>query len=582
MTASTNWLDFTPETLKSAETEDRLVLMVITVPWCRHCKELLTVSFEDPKVKAQIGAHFVPVLVDAERRPDVNGRYGTGGWPSIAWLTPKGDLIANDQFLTAERLAARLERIHAYWRDERASIEQGISRLWTAQDERGTETRGKLSRQIVEDVVEAIYGRFDHRYGGWGDGAKFPHPDAIDFAMVQVAKRGDERMSEVVTVTLDRMMESPIHDRVGGGFFRFSKTPDWRSPNHEKLLDVNAKMMRAYLEAYQLQGKEAYRRTAEGIASWMLGQMLDPVSGAFFGSQDADSDYYNLDASERARREPPARDRTIYTNSNALAVSNLLKGAAVLGKPEWRDHAMRALTFLRENLFDDREVYHYWDGTYHLPGMLSDQAYLMRALIDASQHTGDSDLLLPAESIAERAIERQQAPGGGFYDILHDPRSSGSMRRRNRSILENAVIAEALVRLSYLSRRPEFYDQAIRTLEAFANDYKEYGYYLAGFGRTVDLIFYEPLFLTIVGDRDSSEAEALRRAALSTYVPSRIVQMLDPAHDPILIGRSGYAEEDRPVVYITVGKSTRSMVHTPEELKAAVEEIEWQRRSKLR
>ena len=68
-----------------------------------------------------------------------------------------------------------------------------------------------------------------HRYGGWGNGPKFPHPEAIDFALVQVSKRNDDRMREVVTTTLDRLLESPLHDSVDSGFFRFSRTPDWRA-----------------------------------------------------------------------------------------------------------------------------------------------------------------------------------------------------------------------------------------------------------------------------------------------------------------------------------------------------------------
>jgi uncharacterized protein YyaL (SSP411 family) len=240
---------------------------------------------------------------------------------------------------------------------------------------------------------------------------------------------------------------------------------------------------------------------------------------------------------------------------------------------------MRALEFLRTRLFDVRDgVFHYWDGTYHLPGILSDQAYMIRALIDAAQHTGDSDLLLPAERIAEMAIERQKAPGGGFFDILYDHRQHGSMRRRNRSILENSVMAESLLRLSYLSRRPEFHDEAVETLEAFTGDYKEYGYYVAGYGRAVDLIFYEPLTITIVGDRDTTEADELRRTALSPYVPSRIVQMLDPAHDPILIGRSGFEVQDRPVVYLELGGEIRAVAHEPGELLAKISELEGERR----
>lgn len=582
MTDTIQWLDFEPATLRRAQQADRPLVLVLTVAWCQHCRDLLQQSFADPQVVSAIRDHFVPVLVDAERRPDVNQRYGTGGWPTIAWLTPGGELIANENWLSAAQLLQRLDKVRVAWRDHKADIQKGLAELWAHKHDARTDVHGRLSRHMVDDVADAIYEKFDHRYGGFGDGAKFPHPESLDFALVQVSKRGDERMREVVTVTLDRMMESPLHDVVEGGFFRFSRTPDWRTPNHEKLLEQNARILRAYLEAYQVFGKESWRKTAEGIVDWMLTTMRDPHGGAFAGSQDGDSHYFILDREGRARREPPAIDRTIYCNANAITVSGLLKASAVLDRPDWRQHAMSALRFLLDNLFDGKEVFHYWDGTYHLPGMLSDQAYLLRALIDGSQHSGDADLLLPAEAIAEQAIRRQQAPGGGFFDILHDPAQQGSMRRRNRSILENSVMAEALVRLSYLSRRPEFYQEAVTTLEAFAKDYKEYGYYVAGYGRAVDLVFYEPLFLTIVGDRDSAAAVELRRTALSTYVPSRIVQMLDPRHDPILIGRAGYKVESQPVVYITVGRTTRSTVRTPEELLTAIEQIEWQRRSQLR
>ncbi|MBL8750602.1 MAG: thioredoxin domain-containing protein [Planctomycetes bacterium] len=578
MTESIRWQHFEPATLKAAAAADRPMLMLLTVPWCQHCRELLATSFADPQVVAAVHDSVVPVHVDAERRPDVNQRYGTGGWPTIAWLTPDGELIAHQNWLSAEQLRAQIERVRTTWKTNKEDIRRGLRELWAHRDDRSpAPPRTKLRREMVDDIVDAIYEKLDHRYGGFGEGSKFPHPEALDFALVQVSKRDDERMREVVTLTLDRMMESPLHDTVEGGFFRYSRTPDWQTPNHEKLLDQNALVMRAYLEGYQVFGRDAYRSTAEGIAGWMLLVMRDAHTGAFAGSQHGDADTF---AGSRAMRErqQPSIDRTVYCGANALAVSSLLKAAAVLGHPEWRDTAMETLRFLLENLYDGQDVFHYWDGTYHLPGMLADQALLIRALIDASQNTGDADLLLPAEAIAERVIARHKAPNGGFFDILHDPGNKGSMRRRNRSILDNATLAESLVRLSYLSRRPEFYDEAVAALESFAQDYKEYGYYVAGYGRAIDLIFYEPLFLTIVGNRDEAASVELRRTALSTYVPSRIVQMLDPRHDPVLLGRSGFTVEATPVVHLTVGRTRRGTARTPDELLLAIETIESERR----
>ena len=53
----------------------------------------------------------------------------------------------------------------------------------------------------------------------------------------------------------------------------------------------------------------------------------------------------------------------------------------------------------------------------------------------------------PPIELVELIREKLESPSGGFYDTAHDPRARGGLRRRNRSILENSVMAEALLRL---------------------------------------------------------------------------------------------------------------------------------------
>ncbi len=307
MAADVHWKEFGPSTFEIAKRSDRPVLLVITKPWCPHSRALLERSFRDPEAARIADDLFVPVHVDAERRPDVNERYGTGAWPTIAYLTPDGELLSQDGFLEPEDLADRLRRAHEFYTSHRREIEVGLKSLWARKesgDAKRVEHGGRLNREIVEDVVQAIYEKFDHRFGGWGEGAKFPHPEAIDFGLIMVAKRDDPHMREVVRVTLDRMMKSALRDRIDGGMFRFSSTPDWRTPHHEKVLDANALALRNYLEAYQLFDAPAYREVAEGIVSWMVGFMLDSDTGAFFGNQEDDVEY--LRARRRGPRQPGA------------------------------------------------------------------------------------------------------------------------------------------------------------------------------------------------------------------------------------------------------------------------------------
>ncbi len=55
-------------------------------------------SFEDEEIAKYINENYIPVKVDREERPDIDGIYmaavqamtGSGGWPMTVWLTPDG------------------------------------------------------------------------------------------------------------------------------------------------------------------------------------------------------------------------------------------------------------------------------------------------------------------------------------------------------------------------------------------------------------------------------------------------------------------------------------------------------------
>ncbi|MCI0586566.1 MAG: DUF255 domain-containing protein [Planctomycetes bacterium] len=571
---SIRWIEWGEEAFRRAREEDRPILLTIVASWCRWCKEIDATTFSDAEVVRTIEESYVPVRVDKDRRPDVNERYNAGGWPTIAFLTPDGDLIAGDTFLGAKDLLSLLERVRGFYRENREAIRSRIADV-LAKSIRAQERReafaGSLSPEIPRRVAEAILSKFDPLYGGFGDGQKFAHPEALDFALVWCARTGDEPMAEGVRRTLDHIAGGEIHDRVDGGLFRYAATRDWRVPNTEKVLESNAGPLRSFLEGWQVFGKEEYRAVAAGILRWASATLVDPETGAFFGSQDADPAYYALPVEERRRRGAPPIDRTIYTNWNAMMVSSLLKAHVVLGEERWRETALGTLRFLLEEMYEEgRGMHHYWDGTFHLPGLLTDQAYTVRALVDAVQYTGDNRFLVPATDLARSLVRHQSSPGGGFYDIRSDPLALGGLKRQNRSILENAVVAEAFLRLAYFTREESLRETARRTFEAFTRDYKQYGYYVAGYGRAVDLYFHEPIQVTIVGPRGAEATDRLRRAAFERYLGSRIVQVLDPALDGEILARAGLPARESPVAYLTIGRASYAEVSDPADLPSVL------------
>jgi CBS domain-containing protein len=90
---------------------------------------------------------------------------------------------------------------------------------------------------------------------------------------------------------------------------------------------------------------------------------------------------------------------------------------------------------------------------------------MVKALVYASQVNGNADLLLPAEDIVESLIEQQRAEQGGFYDIPRNPHSIGGLRRRNRSILENSVLAEAMTRNGRVIHDDQLAAEALNMME---------------------------------------------------------------------------------------------------------------------
>lgn len=576
------WKEWNDETFSEARDRQVPVLLFVYATWCRWCRQLERDVLEDSNVREILDERFVCIKIDKDRRPDIEARFSKGGWPTLAFLDDTAELIAAENYLEVEPLRKRLNLVADYYESNRAVIQ---AQLRTAEAERvaaleasqvrvGPRSRtASLSLDIVDDVARTVLSTSDPKYGGWGERHKFPHPEAIDFALIRWTQTGDSEMLDLVLRTLRHMQEGEIHDTTDGGFYRYATKPDWGEPHFEKMLDSNSQRLHAYLEAYQAVGADSLRKTCESTLEWMLTTLLDEETQAFRGSQDASAEFARLKTREaRAAVDAPECDPTIYTNWNAMAVSALLKASQVLGDKRYQAQALRTLDFIIEKQFDDRRgLYHYWDGAPHLPGMISDHAYTLRALIDASQYAGETRYLEVATQLANISIELLRSESGGFYDTAYDPSARGGMRRRNRSILENAVMAEALLRLSHLTRQDDYGDTAREALASFVLDYKRYGHFVAGYARAVDLLFHPPVHVTILGKRDDPRTRALSDAALKPYVASRIVQALDPEEDCELIKRCGLPElqsGDAPHAYVHRGRESYAETTDAERLPA--------------
>lgn len=562
------WLEWGKESFDKARTLGKPILLDITGSWCHWCHVMDDTSYSDPAVIDFVKKNFIAVRVDTDQRPDVNRRYNMGGWPTTAFLDSEGKIITGGTYIPPEQLREVLRSVSGFYGTSKGKIGSKLqpTRLPQGKNE-------PLSDAITKDIATTIAVNFDIDYGGFGFEPKFPHTDALDYALLRYRYSGEKEMLSVVTKTLDKMASGGIYDQVEDGFFRYSTTRDWSIPHFEKMAEDNAKLLSVYLHAFQLTGKTLYRDRAEGIVRYVNARLSDSEDGGFFGSQDADEEYYKLGLSERKTRKSPAVDKTLYTNYNAQLISSFLLSSIILERPELGKFGLKSLDRVLALPSDGGLPYHYWreEEGAKLKGLLIDYGSLLQVLLDAYEYSAKQVYLGKAVAIADDSISKlNDKTSGGFYDIPLDDSNLGELKMRDKPIDENSLMASGLLRLSWLLEKPDYAMIAGKALSIFNADYERYGVTGAGYALALDSYINGPIGITIIASLKSKVSSPFKDRALKLYPGRRYVRYLDPAKDSEQITRLGFDAEKAPAAYVCAGKTCGPPLSDPTAIETTL------------
>jgi hypothetical protein len=564
-----HWLTWGEEAFALARTRDVPVLLSIGAVWCHWCHVMDQTTFANAEVTSLIGDLFVPVRVDNDQRPDINARYNMGGWPTVAFLTPEGEVLTGGTYMPASSFAAALRQVSDYYRDNKASVksrsaQQRARRKMLLTPQVAAE---ELTSSLVDGVYTQVVAAFDSTHGGFGEAPKFPQVDALELALERYARRGDARALKVVSETLRKMAAGGMYDHEAGGFFRYSTTRDWSVPHFEKMLEDNARLLILYLHAYQVTGEEWFHRTVEGIVDYVNTTLLCPEKNCFSGSQDADEKYYALTRDQREGVKAPSVDSIAYTAWNAMIALAYLEAGAILERAGLTTVALQTLELLwQRGWVPGRGMCQHWHHGPKLPGWLPAQAWTALAILAAYEYTGRSQWLEHAQSILDWAVENLKTPEGSFQDI---PASEGALGRLSEpeiSLIENAVISEALIRLSHLTDQSRYLDLARAALTVLQADVTRYGIMAAGYARVVEHVLTEPVRVVIVGATCETRVENLKQAVWQRYLPNRAVVSIDAAKEPQRMEALGLQQKLSPCVYVCAGRTCLPPVQDTSEL----------------
>ncbi|MBF0193881.1 MAG: thioredoxin domain-containing protein [Magnetococcales bacterium] len=481
-----DWYPWGKEALKKAKDEGKIILVSIGYAACHWCHVMEKESFENEATAAILNKYFVAIKVDREERPDLDGHFmdilttltGSGGWPMNMFLTPDLQPIYGGTYFPPQAkhnlpsFNSVLKSLQKQWSGDRDEMLKHLDELQSFLAKQLTPPKsgpakkgGADPRQISVDFWQK---RFDLKYGGFGDGTKFPQPSILSLVLRKAATEKNLEIAKPVLLTLDKMAAGGVRDQLGGSFHRYSVDRYWQVPHFEIMLYDNALLARTYLEAFTLTKKSRYQFVVRQILDDMLNRFR-LESGCFISALDADSEgeeglYYTWDEEEvieilgedtavefiddfvdpiegtidgrsvlrllsnignidntflkhkeslqkllavRTKRVPPAMDDKIITSWNSLMVSALAKGGRVLQEPRYVKAAQVCMADLLQNSFVKGKPRHSRRGEKVGDVVfLDDYATLIQALIDLYETDFNLNHLNTASKLTNEMLQR--------------------------------------------------------------------------------------------------------------------------------------------------------------------------------
>jgi len=454
-----DWHPWGEEALRLSREQDRPVFLSIGYATCHWCHVMAHESFEDREVADLLNAHFVPVKVDREERPDIDHVCmracqlisGRGGWPLTLILTPEGKPFFAATYIPKQGrfgqlgLLDLLGKVRDMWASaQKSEIEKSadsvISHLRDIQDLNPAALPGE---ETLHSGHSRLRQQFDTTNAGFGSAPKFPCPHQLLFLLRYHARTGNSEALNMAESTLRAMRRSGMFDHLGFGFHRYSTDPQWRLPHFEKMLYDQATHLHAYSEAFAATGKPEYAGTAREVARYVL-RDLTSEEGGFFCGEDADSEgeegkfyVWELSELERILSETDLDLlRTVYglttegnfqeeatgkrTGANVLhAVKGWSEAADELGQDT--EDLERRVENIRSTLYSQREkrprpslddkILTDWNGL------------MMGALARAGNVLGEEHLVRAAEKAASFL---RKGPAADTDNLLHRYRDGDS------------------------------------------------------------------------------------------------------------------------------------------------------------
>jgi len=201
-------------------------------------------------------------------------------------------------------------------------------------------------------------------------------------------------------------------------------------------------------------------------------------------------------------------------------------------------------------------------------------------MLDAFEAGGDADWLQNAEAVMRLSLQHFWDPkGGGFFDLKATPGPGASVLAVKRKPVEdspspsaNGVAAVVLQKLHHLTGNDDYRLRHDELIRAFAGEASRLGgIFGGGYFRAAELWLHPPAQVVVVGPRQDTRTQALRRVAVETFSPGKTVLSAEraDAYVPAAVAPmlSSKAAQAGPVAFVCKGNSCSPPTSDPAKLR---------------
>jgi uncharacterized protein len=273
---------------------------------------------------------------------------------------------------------------------------------------------------------------------------------------------------------------------------------------------------------------------------------------------------------KRAQRVRPLTDDKLLLALNALANRAFTRAYSATGQAAYLETAKKNMAFVMKHFSVHETGIPFSEGLKHqfgqnIPAFLDDYAFLIQALLELQEATGNTEYLKLAQTLTELVLQYFGSPDSPLFFYTREGQQDIILRKKETydgsQPSSNAVMCENLLKMGLYFNRPEWTAQAEKMLESLGDAIARYPSSFAAWASVLQKKIMGYCELSVMGMGSAAAMPEIHRI----YMPAKIIMQSDVENNdwPLFAGK---LVENQLDIYICKNNTCLPPVKLPEQI----------------